>query len=94
MIRSFTDGALKRLWEEGKTKRIDPRSLPKIKRILSKLNAISHPEEMRLPGFHFHALKGDRKGRFAVTVRANWRIAFEWDGTHVIRVAMEDYHGE
>jgi len=93
MIRSFRDGALQRLWEDGKTKGIDP-SVPKIKRILSRLNVIGRPEEMRLPGLHFHALKGDRKGQFAVTVRAHWRIVFEWDGTHVIRVAMEDYHGE
>jgi proteic killer suppression protein len=93
MIKSFRDGALKRLWEEGKTKGIDPQSLPKIKRILARLDAINHPRELNVPAFHFHELKGDRKGQYAVTVRANWRIVFERDGSHVIRVDMEDYHG-
>lgn len=94
MIRSFSDGALKRLWEDGGTKGIDPKSLPKIKRLLAALNTICAPDEMDVPGYHFHALKGDRQGQYAVTVRANWRMIFEWDGEHVIRVRTEDYHGD
>jgi len=94
MIRSFADGALKRLWERGAAKGIDPKSLPKMKRILSDLNVIGAPGEMDLPGYHFHPLKHDREGQYAVTIRANWRIVFEWDGQHVIRVRQEDYHGD
>jgi proteic killer suppression protein len=94
MIRSFSDGALKRLWEDGRTKGIDPISLPKIRRLLAALNAICHPDEMDVPGNRFHALKGDRRFQYAVTVRANWRLVFEWDGEHVIRVRQEDYHGD
>jgi proteic killer suppression protein len=47
-----------------------------------------------VPGNRFHTLKGDRQGQYAVTVRANWRLVFEWDGEHVIRVRQEDYHGD
>jgi proteic killer suppression protein len=47
---------------------------------------------MDLPGYHFHALKGDMAGRYSVTVRANWRITFAWDGRHAIEVDYEDYH--
>jgi len=94
MIKSFADGALKRLWERDSAKGIDPKSLPKIKRILSDLNVIGAPEEMDLPGYRFHPLKHDREGQYAVTIRANWRIVFEWDGQHVIRVRQEDYHGD
>jgi len=94
MIKSFADGALKRLWERGSAKGIDSKSLPKIKRILSDLNVICHPEEMDLPGYRFHPLKHDREGQYAVTVWANWRIVFEWDGQHVVRVRQEDYHGD
>lgn len=93
MIKSFYSGALKRLWEDGTGKGIDPKSLPKIRRILTNLNAICAPEEMDIPGYRFHELKGDRAGVYSVTVRANWRITFEWDGEHVIRVDIEDYHG-
>lgn len=94
MIKSFSDGALKRLWEDGRTKGIDPKSLPKIRRLLTALNAICHPDEMDVPGYHYHALKGDRDSQYAVTIRANWRLVFEWDGDHVIRVRQEDYHGD
>jgi proteic killer suppression protein len=93
MLKSFKDSALKRLWEDGKAKGIDPKSLPKIVRILRRLDAICHPQEMDQVGFHFHELAGDRKGVYAITIRANWRITFEWDGEHVVRVDQEDYHG-
>jgi proteic killer suppression protein len=94
MIRSFSDGALKRLWEDGRSKGIDPKSMPKIKRILASLDAARHPDELNLPGYRFHALTGDRQGQYAVTIRANWRIVFEWDGEHAVRVRQEDYHGD
>jgi len=49
---------------------------------------------MRLPTFGFHALKGDdRKGDYAVTVRGNWRVTFQWKGGQAVRVDLEDYHG-
>jgi proteic killer suppression protein len=48
---------------------------------------------MRLPTYDFHALKGNRKGQYAVTIRANWRITFAWEGAGAVRVDMEDYHG-
>lgn len=93
MIESFRSGALKRLWKGRGAKGIDPRSLPRVRRILSALDAASAPHDMDLPGFHFHELKGDRKGQFAVTIRANWRIVFEWENDRAVRIDMEDYHG-
>ena len=93
MIRSFADSALKAMWERGRAKGIDQKSAPKIRRILSMLNAATRPEHMDLPGFGFHELKGDRKGQFAVTVRANFRIVFEWEDRGAARVRQEDYHG-
>jgi proteic killer suppression protein len=94
MLKSFKDSALKRLWEDGRSKGIDPKSRAKIERILQKLDAIASPQELaQEQGYHFHELSGDRKGVYSVTIRANWRITFEWDGDHVVRVDQEDYHG-
>lgn len=45
---------------------------------------------MDLPGFGFHALKGDRKGDYSVWVSGNWRITFGFDGEDAIRVDLED----
>jgi toxin HigB-1 len=47
-----------------------------------------------LPGYRFHPLKGNRKGAYAVTVRANWRVTFEWEDGSAVRADLEDYHGE
>ena len=94
MIHSFKSQILKALWERGRTKGIDPRSLSKIQRVLSALNTATKPEDMRLPGFKFHELKGNRKRQYAVTVRANFRIVFEWENGKAVRVNEEDYHGD
>lgn len=94
MIYSFKSRALQALWEKNSTKGIDPKSLKKIKRVLSALNAATKPQDMNLPGFAFHELKGNRKGEYAVTVRANFRIVFEWAKGKAVRVKEEDYHGK
>ncbi len=93
MIHSFKSRILQALWEKDHTKGIDPKSLAKIKRILSALHAASTPEDMALPGLRLHELKGDRRGQYAVTVRANFRIVFEWEDGGAVRVREEDYHG-
>ncbi len=94
MIRSFKSRALEALWKKGTVKGVDPKSLNKIKRILSALNAAEKPEDMRLPGFKFHELRGRRKGEYAVTVRANFRVVFEWRTGKAVKVDVEDYHGD
>jgi len=47
---------------------------------------------MDLPGFRLHRLTGDRAGSWAVTVRANWRVTFRFEGDGVVDVNYEDYH--
>ena len=92
MIRSFRSRALKRYWERGETARLPPQDLARIRRIMDLLDAAEKPEEMAIPGFHFHPLRGQMMGRYAVTVRANWRITFGWDDAGATEVDFEDYH--
>lgn len=63
-----------------------------VRDILARLNASTTPEDMALPGFHFHRLKGDYAGFSAVTVRANWRIIFRFEEGHAVDVDYLDYH--
>jgi proteic killer suppression protein len=53
------------------------------------INAI---DEMDLPGFRLHPLKGELKGLWAVTVQANWRITFKLEDENVYIVDYQDYH--
>ena len=94
MIRTFKSAALKRYWTEGKPKGLPAQDLRKIRRILTSLGAATAPEDMDLPAYKFHRLKGNRKDAYSVTVRANWRVTFEWDKDAAIRVDLEDYHGD
>lgn len=92
MIRSFRSRALKRFWERADTKRLPSDDVERIVRILRLIDDATSPDDMNLPGLHFHALQGQMRGRYAVTVRANWRIAFAWFEEDAIDVDYEDYH--
>jgi len=60
--------------------------------VLDRLDASSNPGDMNVPGLQFHALSGDMKGRYAVSISANWRITFAWDEEDAVQVDFEDYH--
>lgn len=92
MIRSFRHKALNRLFEVDDSRGLPAADLEKIKRILAKLNMAESIDEVDAPSFRLHPLKGDLKGMWAVTVRANWRIVFRFEGSHVIDVHYVDYH--
>jgi proteic killer suppression protein len=92
MIRSFRSRALQRFWERDDSSRLPPDRVKRIAMILDRLDASVHPMDMRLPGLGFHALAGENKGRYAVSVSANWRITFGWEEEDAIQVDFEDYH--
>jgi len=47
---------------------------------------------MDMPGFRLHPLKGEMKGSWSVTVRANWRVTFRFADRDVFDVDYLDYH--
>ena len=93
MIGTFKDKQLKRFHEKGSAKGIPAEDAENISDILDALDAATKPSDMKIPGLDFHELKGDRKGQYAVTIRANWRIVFEWKDGQPVKVRREDYHG-
>ncbi len=66
--------------------------LDKVENVLAVLDRASGPENMDLPGFRLHPLKGELRGFSAVTVRANWRIVWRFEGTDALDVDLIDYH--
>jgi toxin HigB-1 len=56
------------------------------------MDAALVPDDLNLPGFRFHGLKGQDRGRYAVDASGNWRITFAWDGKDAIDIDLEDYH--
>ena len=92
MIRSFRSKALSRFHATGETAKLSVQNPVRLRRILITLDEADTPEEMNLPGWRFHGLKGKDKGRYAVDASGNWRVTFGWDGRHAIDVDLEDYH--
>lgn len=92
MIVSFKHKALRKFYEAGNTAGIQHNHENRLRFILARLDAIHQPEDMNLPGFNFHTLKGQRKNEFSVSVNKNWRIIFKFDGKNVYDVNYEDYH--
>jgi len=80
MIRSFRHKGLKRLYEDDDARGVMAEHLARLRNILARLDAAESAEDMNLPGFNLHALKGKSKGFLAVTVRANWRVIFRFAG--------------
>ena len=64
----------------------------KLRFILARIDAAKMPADLDLPGFRLHALQAELKGFWAVTVRANWRVIFRFDGADVVEVDYIDYH--
>ena len=92
MIQTFRNKALERLLKEGNTKGI-PKDLEK--RIRVRLEVIDSSEvidDLKIPGYDLHELKGDRKGTWSIKVSGNWRMTFKFKNNHAYDLDLEDYH--
>ena len=92
MIVSFRHKSLKRLYEKNDRSGIRPDLLDKIEDILGRLDAAETPHALNMPGYRLHLLKGDLAGFWSVTVKANWRIIFRFEGVNALDVELTDYH--
>jgi proteic killer suppression protein len=92
VIRTFKSKALSELWSRGRTAKIDAKFHRRIFARLDRLDAAMRPEEMNVPGFDFHALKGFRPTRYSVHVNGPWCITFEFDCGDACQVDFEQYH--
>ena len=92
MIRSFRHKGLKRLHEDDDARGLNAGHVEKVRRILGRLDIARAPQDLDLPGYRLHPLKGDLKGFWAVTVQANWRVVFRLENGQVFDVDYTDYH--
>jgi proteic killer suppression protein len=92
MIRSFKHRGLKRFYERGDRSGIRPDLVDTVADILARLDKADTPQAMNLPGYRLHPLKGDLKGLWSVTVRANWRVVFRLQDADAFDVELIDYH--
>ncbi len=92
MIRSFRHKGLERLFTTSLVRGIPTAHQARIVRMLDRLDAAVRPEDMNVPGWRLHPLRGARKGRWAIAVSGNLRLTFAFDGEDAIDIDLEDYH--
>jgi len=92
MIRSFKHKGLQRFFETGSKKGIQASHANKLRMQLAALDTAHVIEDVDIPGYRLHRLKGQRRDVWSITVNGNWRITFEFDNGDAYIVNYEDYH--
>jgi len=92
MIKSFKHKGLEKFFESGNTRGIQSNHAAKLRLQLAALDTAFTIEDIDIPGYRLHSLKGARKGIWSITVNANWRLTFEFADGNVYILNYEDYH--
>jgi proteic killer suppression protein len=92
MIKSFRHKGLKRLYSTGNTAGIQVGHAGKLRMQLAALDTAITVNDVDIPGFRLHPLKGKDKGRWSIWVNGNWRMTFEFQDGNAYVLDYEDYH--
>jgi len=92
MIKSFRHKGLEKFYNTGSRAGIQPHHAKRLRMQLAALDTAGSIDDMDIPGFRLHPLKGSDRGRWSIWINGNWRITFEFrDGDPYI-LDYEDYH--
>jgi toxin HigB-1 len=92
MIISFRHKGLEAFFKSGTLAGIQPIHGKRLRELLTALHGASCPGDLARPSWRLHGLSGDRSGFFALTVQANWRLVFRFDGQNIELLDYLDYH--
>lgn len=92
MIASIKHKGLREFYESGSKKGIQPEQAARLRLMLSALDSSQTIDDMDIPGYRLHPLKGKMKDRWSVSVSGNWRLTFEFKDGNVHLLDYKDYH--
>lgn len=92
MIKSFKHKGLKKYFQTGSVAGIQAKHECKLRMQLTAIDTAQAIDDINLPGFKLHPLKGNRDGIWSITVNGNWRITFEFIDGNAYILNYEDYH--
>ena len=92
MIKSFKHKGLKLFFEKGKTSGIQAIHAKKLRMQLVAIHTAQEIDDVNLPGFFLHPLKGERAIIWSISVNGNWRVTFEFKDGNAYILNYEDYH--
>lgn len=92
MIKSFRHKGLAKFFGTGSRAGIQPSHSKRLRMQLTALDTANAIEDMDIPGFRLHSLRGADRGRWSIWVNGNWRLTFEFVDGDVHILDYEDYH--
>ena len=92
MIKTIRHKGLAKLFESGSTAGVQSSHAKHLRLQLAALDTAQFIDDMDIPGFGLHLLKGKLKGRWSIWVNGNWRLTFEFKDGNVYVLDYEDYH--
>lgn len=92
MILSWRHKGLKKFYATGNLAGIQPVHAPRLRMQLVALETAQLIDDMNIPGFRLHPLKGGERGRWSIWVNGNWRLTFEFRDGNAYVLDYEDYH--
>ena len=92
MIENLKHRGLRQLFEDDNPRGGNPEHVRKIRQILALMNAAQEIADLDYATFRLHPLTGNLKGFWSITVRANWRIIFQFENGKAFDVDLVDYH--
>ncbi|MBL0162418.1 MAG: type II toxin-antitoxin system RelE/ParE family toxin [Xanthomonadales bacterium] len=92
MIKSFRHKGLRKFFETGSISGVQAGHAKRLRMQLAALDTAHAVEDMDIPGFRLHPLKGQMRGRWSATVNGNWRLTFEFQDGNAYVLDYEDYH--
>lgn len=92
MIGNIKHRGLKRLYEHGDRGKIPSEYADKLENILFMLDTALAVNDLDLPGFRLHPLKGPLKGFWSITVSGNWRVIFRFNDGLAHDIDFVEYH--
>ena len=92
MIKSYRHKGLRRFYETGSSAGIQAHHADRLRMQLAALDTAQTIEDMDIPGFRLHRLKGKSRRRWSIWVNGNWRVTFEFHEGNAYVLDYEDYH--
>ncbi len=92
MIRSFRHKGLRLLYETGKAAEVQPHHAKRLRIQLAVLDSALTIDDVDLPGFRLHTLRGESRDRWSIWVNGNGRVTFEFRDGDAYILDYEDDH--
>jgi proteic killer suppression protein len=92
VIKSFRHKGIEKFFQSGSKAGIQAKHAAKLRRQLARLDASMYPDDMDIPGWKLHSLRGDIASHWSVWVNGNWCLTFAFEGEDAVLVDYQDYH--